>query len=373
MNAVKATFEKANPGVTIQVKDYSQNFREVIGTQLAGGNAPDVLAITGGGGNNISAKVAGDKGYYADLSGQSWAAMVPATPKEQLSNTKGQLVAVPMTLSSIGGIYNQGAIQAAGLSVPNTWSQVLQFCQEAKAKGKVAYGLGLSDTWTTQMIPYALTASLVYGPDPKFTSEQSKGTKSFSQSAWKTSLDMYMQMKGQGCFNSSPNGTPYSQVQDAIRKGKTLATVSVASETAAIELTGPADLDLTYAAFPATDDASQTYLSTSTVGFGMNAKTQKKALAEKFLSWLATPETQVAYAKAFGDTAAMPGDVKQERQVSTLVQEYVDKDRITVWPDRDWPTTTIQPEVFDGVQALFSGRAHVGDVLKKMDAAFTQS
>ncbi|TCK59244.1 ABC transporter substrate-binding protein [Curtobacterium sp. PhB136] len=372
INAVKGAFEKANPGVNVVVKDYSQNYRTVIGAQLTAGNAPDLLAVPAGGGNNISARGAGDKGYYANLNDQSWAKDVSDTQKEQLSNSKGQLMAVPVTLSSIGGVYNHGAVEAAGLTVPTTWDGVLDFCRGAKAKGNVAYGLGLSDTWTDQLIPYALTASLVYGPDPDFTAKQDAGKATFSDSAWKKALNMYMQMEQAGCFNSSPNGTPYSSVQDAIRKGTTLATVTVSSETAAIKAGGPSDLTLDYAAFPATNTPSDTYLGTSSLGFGINAKTNNKALAEKFLTYLATPKAQIGFSNTWGDAAAMPGTTKQDSQVNKVVQQFVTEDKTTTWPDRNWPTAALGAELPTGIQALFSGTGTVKDMLAKLDDLYTQ-
>ncbi|NRG43066.1 extracellular solute-binding protein [Rathayibacter sp. VKM Ac-2835] len=367
---VVAAFEKANPDITVEVKEYAQNYREVVGTQLSGGNATDLIEIPGGGGNVISARVAGDRGFYADLADSSWAADIPEAARQQLSLDGGELVGVPMVLSSIGGIYNQGALDTAGLSVPTTWSEVLQFCGDAKEKGLTAYGLGLSDTWTTQLIPYALTASLVYGPDPEFIDQQVDGDATFADSKWKDAFDQYLEMRDAGCFNESPNGTPYSQVQDAIRQGTTLGTVSIAAETKNIATGGPSDLKLTYALFPATDDTADEYLPTSVSGFAVNAASENTEATQAFVDYLATPEAQIIFANAFGDAAAMPGDEPATDAVSTLVAQYAGENKVTTWPDRLWPSTTVQPAVFDGVQALFNDSETVDGLLTKMDSAF---
>jgi raffinose/stachyose/melibiose transport system substrate-binding protein len=373
VNAVVEKFKQQYPDITVEVKDMAQSYREVLGSQLAGNNAPDVMEIPGGGGNPISAKVAGGRGFFADLSGTSWASSVPEIAKQQLENDKNKLVAVPMVVSSIGGIYNQNALDEVGLTVPKTWSEVLDFCADATAKGRVAYGLGLSDTWTTQLIPYALSSSLVYGPNPNFLQDQLAGHASFNDSAWKDSFDKYLEMQKAGCFNPSPVGTPYATVQDAIRKGTTLGTVSVANENANIAKNGPANLKLTYAAFPATDNPDGQYLPLSTSGFALNAKSAKNGAAATFIDYLAEPSTQVAYAQSFGDAPAMPGSEKLTSDIAQLAKQYIEKNHTTTWPDRLWPNATIQPKVFDGVQALFIGSATVPDVLGKMDAAFKAS
>ena len=373
MKTVVGAFQQAHPGVTVEVRDSPENYLQVTGTQLTGGTAPDVLQVFPGNGNNVSPIIAGDRGYFADLSAESWTSNVPDSTKRLLSTSEGKLVAVPMTFSSIGVIYNQGALDKLGLKQPTTWSDLINFCKDARSAGKVAFGLGLSDAWTTQLIPYALTASLVYGKDRDFVEKQTNGTTSFSDSGWRTALDKYLEMDQNKCFNASPAGTPYSAVQDAIRKGDTLATVTVAAETAAIKSTGPADLSLTYAAMPATDKAEDNFLSATTgPSFAVNAKSKKTDLAKEFVAYLASPETQVAYANAYGDTAAMPGNLKQDSQVAQLVNKYASTDKYSTWPDQLWPSTTVQPAMFAGIQGIFSGQDTPDGVLKKMDAAFKE-
>lgn len=371
MKAVVKKFENDNPGVTIQLKNTPENYDQITSTQLTGGNAPDVIQIEVGSGNNDSAVKAGDKGYFTNLSGESFASKIPADARRVLNNTKGQLMGVPMTFSSIAGVYNATAMKSVGLTAPTTWPEVLQFCADAKAKGKVAYGLGLSDTWTTQLIPYALVATLVYGKDPTFTERQLKGDESFSNSGWKKAMAMYVEMGKQGCFNASPAGTPYATVQHAVASGSTLGTVTVAAETAAIKALAPKTTDIEYQTFPASDVASDNYLSAN-VGpsFAVNSKAKNQALAKKFLAYLATPSTQIAYATAYGDTAAMPGNLKQDSQVATLVSGYVKSKKIAGWPDNEWPSTAVQQDVFSGVQGIFSNQATVKSVLAKMDSDF---
>lgn len=371
MKAIVAAFEKEHPDVTVEIRDSPENYLQVTGTQLTGGTAPDILQVFPGNGNNVSPIIAGGRGYFADLSAESWASEVPESTKPLLSTSDGKLVAVPMTFSSIGVVYNQGQLDKLGLKQPSTWSEVIQFCSDARAAGKVPFGLGLSDAWTTQLIPYALTASLVYGQDPDFVKKQTEGSVSFSDSGWRTALDKYLEMEKNKCFNDSPAGTPYSAVQDAIRKGDTLATVTVAAESNTIKETGPKDLQVSYAAFPATDIKDENFLSATTgPSFAVNSKSKNADLAKQFMAWLASPETQIAYANAYGDTAAMPGDLKQDSPVAALVNEYASTEKYSTWPDQLWPSTTVQPAMFAGIQGMFSGQDTPESVLKKMDAAY---
>ncbi|CAH0123815.1 Multiple sugar-binding protein [Microbacterium sp. Bi98] len=370
--AAAALFEEANPGTKVELKNVTDPDGQIIGTQLAGGNASDVIVIQPGSGGIISAQVAGDRGQLTDLSDEPWADTVPESAKRVLVTSEGELVAVPMTFSSIGGVYNETAIESVGMTIPTTWPEVLQFCADAKANGKVAYGLGLSDAWTTQLIPYALVATLVYAEDPDFIQKQDDGTATFSDSGWKTAMDKYEEMGTEGCFNESPAGTPYATVQNAVASGSTLATVTVAAETASIQALAPEGTAIQYAAFPATDNADDTYLAAN-VGpaLAVTAKAKNVELAKKFVAFLAEPETQIAFANAYGDTAAMPGDLKQDTQVSDLALSYINSQKISGWPDNQWPTgTSLKDDMYSGIQGMFSGQATPESTLEAMDTAF---
>jgi len=110
MKGVISAFEDANPGVKVVVKDSPENYQQVAATQLTGGTAPDVIQIWPGVGNNMSIDVLGGKDQLTDLTGASWAESLPDSALTLLSKDD-KLLAVPMTFSSIGGIYNQKELE----------------------------------------------------------------------------------------------------------------------------------------------------------------------------------------------------------------------------------------------------------------------
>ena len=83
--------------------------------------------------------------------------------KSVLRSADGEIMAVPVTVSAIGGVYNTTAMDELGLTPPTTWSELLGFCHDATASGRVAYGLGLKDAWTSQFVSYALGQPQMYG------------------------------------------------------------------------------------------------------------------------------------------------------------------------------------------------------------------
>ena len=89
------------------------------------------------------------------------------------------------------------------------------------------------------LLPYALTASLVYRPTPDFVEQQTAGTASFSNSEWTTALDKFRQMIDAGCFTEDATGTKLEAAQEQVAKGEALGMVAVSTQIGAIERMAP--------------------------------------------------------------------------------------------------------------------------------------
>ena len=87
--------------------------------------------------------------------------------------------------------------------------RAVQVLRRRQGDGQVAFALGGATPWNTQLIPYALTPTLVYGPDPDFPQEMAAGKATFADSDWMTPFDKYPEMHTAGCFQDSALGTTY--------------------------------------------------------------------------------------------------------------------------------------------------------------------
>ncbi|GAA2892904.1 extracellular solute-binding protein [Streptosporangium fragile] len=373
--AVEA-FEKANPGVTVQTTftEDDASYQQQIRTQLSSGTAPDVFRMWPGGGNTMAVRDLGADGMLLDLSGESWAGGLSPDLRAVTSDPNGKIVAVPVTIGAIGAVWNDQALRKSGLSTPTTWPQVLAFCKAAKEKNVIAFALGLKSSWVTQLVPYALTASLVYGPNPGFAQQQKDGTASFATSPWKQALEQYLQMRDAGCFNDSPNGVGYDEQMQMLAQGKALGVVHVLSAVASALTYAPQGTTFSMTPFPATDNADATYLPVSVgIVYGVNAKAKNPALAKKFMQFLASPEGQALYATASGSSPALNSPSFQADALQQPVLEAVKSGRSTLYPDQAWPNPKVQQEHLTSIQELFNGTIDVPTVLARMDKAFAST
>jgi raffinose/stachyose/melibiose transport system substrate-binding protein len=371
--AAVAAFEKANPGVTVKTifTEDDASYQQQIRTQLSSGTAPDVFRMWPGGGNTMAVRDLSKDGMLMDLSAESWASGLGADLKAVTSDPAGKVVAVPVTIGAIGAVWNDQALQASGLAKPATWPQVLAFCRDAKAKGVVPFALGLKSAWVTQLVPYALTASLVYGPTRDFTQRQLDGKAAFADSAWKQALEKYLEMRDKGCFNDSPNGVGYDEQMRMFGQGKALGVVHVLSAVQSAIEYAPQGTTFSMTPFPATDSADGTYVPVSVgIVYGVNAKAENPALAKKFMEFLASPEGQALYATASGSSPALTSPAFKADALQQPVLDAVESGRSTLYPDQSWPNAKVQQEHLTSIQELFNGTVDVPTVLSRMDKAF---
>lgn len=372
MTAAIEAFKKANPGVDVKAT-YSalDQYQTTTRTQLSSGTAPDVVLVWPGDGNPMAMKTVAGANFLLDLSDQAYVKNVPEAV-QKVTQIDGKTYIAPITFSGIGAVYNEDALKELNLTPPTTWTELLKFCGDAKAAGKVAYALGGATPWNTQLISYALTPTLVYGPNPNFPQEMADGKATFADSEWSTAFDKYLEMQSNGCFQDSPLGTNYETTLSMVGKGDALGVVQVNSAVPGIHKVSP-DVALTLQPLPATDDAAATRMAGATgSSYGINAKTGNKDLALKFINFLTTQDATNLYAETNGALPAIPNDTFKVDPSLASLAEYQKENKTDPFMDQFWPNARVQQTHFDVVQAMLGGNSTVQDALAKMDAAYQQ-
>lgn len=373
--AVIDAFEEANPGVTVKATFANDDaaYQQTLRTQLSAGTAPDVFRIWPGGGNATAVRTLGDDDLLMSLEDESWAGELSDSQRSVSVNSDGTLVGIPVTVVGIGAVWNDQALEEAGLTPPSTWSEVLEFCTAAKEKGKVAFALGLKSAWTTQLVPYALTSTLVYGPDADFTEQQLDGSATFVDSEWQTAMDQYAEMRDGGCFNDNPNGVGYDEQMTSLGEGTALGAIQVTSAAANAAQYAAEGTTFSMTPVPATDDPADTYLPVSVgIEYAINADAKEPELAKKFVEFLASSEGQAIYATESGAAPALPSEDFETGPVLAAVAEYQADGRDRPFPDVFWPNPKVQSEHLTSIQELFNGTISTTEVLERMDAAFAE-
>ncbi|HEV8556274.1 MAG TPA: extracellular solute-binding protein [Actinophytocola sp.] len=368
-DVVKA-FEAANPGVKVNfTTSGADQYQQQIRTQLSSGTAPDVMTVWPGNGNPGATYVLAKPGYLLDLSDQPWAAKYPNAIKS-VAQYEGKTYNAIFGQNGIGAVYNQEALQKAGLTAPGTWTELLAFCRAAAAKGTPAFALGIQDKWVTQIVLYALVATAVYGTDRDFDKKMQSGQASFAKSAWTTAMAKYQEMSGAGCFQQSPLSTSYEASQQLAATGKTLGLIQGNWVIALLKKQNPSGT-FTLKALPATDAPSGFVMPAAAgAGYGVNAKTRNKDLALKFVNYVMSPEGMNLFVKKQGGLPSLSDTGFTVDPSLTELSKFVTSDRTVPFMDQLWPNAKVQQTMLSGLQEIFSGQSTSDKMLAAMDTDY---
>lgn len=365
---IEAYKKKTGLDINLTVADTAQ-YQTTLRTQLSSGTASDVFTVWPGSGNPGAISILQKAGYLADLSDRPWAGKVEPGTAEQLK-IGGKTYGLPSKLDAVGAIYNTATLKETGLKVPKTYGELLTFCADVKAKGKVAFALGIQTDWVTQLIPYALVASTVYAADPGFNDKMAQRQATFVGSGWESALAKYQEMSKAGCFNDDPLGTDVTASYSLVNTGKAVGVVQVLASYSQITSTAPEGAEFGFFPLPGGDSGANPVPRGIGVSFAVNDKAENRVNALGFVDWLATPEaTKVWFGAAPGIPAIQGADIKAEPAVQEAI-DIIAEGRTAPFPDTGWPSARVQAAHFAGIQQLFSGQADVKQVLASMDEAY---
>ncbi|RAO32626.1 hypothetical protein ONO23_03044 [Micromonospora noduli] len=368
-DVVKA-FEAANPGVKVNfTTSGADQYQAQIRTQLSSGTAPDVMTVWPGNGNPGATYVLSKPGYLLDLSDQPWAAKLPDSFK-QVAQYEGKTYNALFGLNGIGAVYNDEALSKSGLKAPTTWTELMSFCRDAAAKGTPAYALGIQDNWVTQLVLYALAATVVFGQDKDFNTKLAAGQTTFAGSAWTQAMAKYTEMNTAGCFQKNPLGTSYEASQTLAATGKTLGIIQGNWIIGLLKGKNP-NGKFTMTALPATD-APATFLvpAAAGAGYGVNAKAKNKELALKFITYVMSPEGMKLFNEKQGSLPTLPDAGTTVDPGLKQLTTFVEENKTVPFMDQLWPNAKVQQTMLSGLQELFSNQATADDVLKDMDTEY---
>src|SRR5262249_24872417 len=147
-------------------------------TELAAGNAPDLLSTSAGCGTPIAVCTLAKSAHLAPMVKKPWVnRSLPLVTSA--GKYGGGLVAFTPIVSPFGAFTNDELFTKLGLKIPQTFSQLLAVCQKAKAAGTVALLLpGQSVTFVSFLIA-DLAVATVYGKDKHWAAALRAGKVTF--------------------------------------------------------------------------------------------------------------------------------------------------------------------------------------------------
>lgn len=307
-----------------------EQFRAQLSSWLTSSNPPDVFTWFAG---SVSARFA-DAGYLLDLS-DVWENGPPAqyapALKDLSTDSSGQQFFIPTSYSFWGVFYFKSKFEEWGVSVPETWDDLLSLCETLKSQGVDPLANGIGSTPWMASGWFDILNLRVNGAD--FHRALLNGEHSFDSAEVRETMERY----GELVPFFDPNMFSYAW-QDAV-------TPFAQGRTAMYNCGGfltqnfPGDDDLDFFSVPILDSSVPRAEETPTDGYFAAAQSGNPEGAKEFLTWMSTGEAQSAYLEASqaGDLPTSP-EVSQD-QFSPILQKVRDMiaeaDQVTQFFNRD--------------------------------------
>jgi len=145
-NAVLDGFKKANPDINVSYKSTGDNTPTVLATAVAGGNPPDLAAVS-------------QPGLVSDFQKKGALKNIDYAKAALTNNYPADIAKIGVIGGHVYGFlikgankstvwYNVSSFKNAGVSHVGTWAQFVKAAKTLKASGTPAFSIGGADGWT---------------------------------------------------------------------------------------------------------------------------------------------------------------------------------------------------------------------------------
>jgi raffinose/stachyose/melibiose transport system substrate-binding protein len=333
-----ADFTKANPDVDIDVQTVqNEDFDSKLQTALNSGDAPDVFLQRGGGKLDAMVKAGQVKDITDGISDDARSDIGEGT--FDAGSIDGKVYSMPVAVLPGGFWYSQDVFAAAGITTPPTTMDELDEAVTAlKDSGTQPVALGGKDAWPAAHW-YFFFALRACSSD---VLEKAATDRDFSDQCWVDAAQDLADFRDTEPFNEGFLTT-------AAQQGAGSSAGLIANKQAGMELMGAWDPgviasltpdakplpDLGWFPFPAIDGGDGEPGAIMGGVDGYSCSTDAPDSCVDFLNYLATPDVQVAYYKAFN--APPVNTVAQESVTEPYLQDvisaYNDAPFVSQWLD----------------------------------------
>jgi raffinose/stachyose/melibiose transport system substrate-binding protein len=370
-----ANFERAYPNIDVNITylPTAQAVMDLETTELAAGNAPELLMSFPACGTAIAICVLGKAGHLAPMLKKPWTKRSLPLVISQDKLGKALLAFTP-TVQPMGIFTNDDRFKQLGLKVPQTFAQLLTVCQKAKAAGTAAVVLDGANKGDVLLVIVSLAVANVYGKDAHWNAKRRAGKVTFAGSqGWRRSLQQFVEMNTAGCFQPGMAGA--SAQPTLFARGQGLMMAAISSQKGLIDAAGAPPFRYSHHPFPGGTTATQISMlvnDAASVSVNADSSAHGQAAAQTFVDFIARPKQNSLFARIGGGLTHdefmkvqlpdfMAGDASVLKQ-----RKYV------IGPIGGWWNAAVSKSLQDNQIGLITGQRSVDDVLHGMDAAWKQ-
>ncbi len=370
-------FERAYPNIHVDMRYVPNNttLYQVETTQLAAGNAPELLATNPGCGTPIAVCVMAKAGHLASMVNKPWAEKArPGALVTSYAKYGKTLFAFVPQLGPHGIATNDSMFRRLGLKIPQTYSQLLDVCGKAKAAGTSAVISHLGSGSAVSGWIFSFAASLVYAKDRHWTAKLKAGKVTFAgSSGWRQAMQRFIGMNDAGCFQPGATGVTSGNAGAVLfAQGQGLMRDMTSNQWGLIVDAKPA-FSYSFHRMPTGTRATDTTTSISLlqgVSVNAHASAEKRAAAQTFVDFIARPKQNALFTKASGGLTQSQFRTGQVPAYMSSMRTVFSNRKYIISPAAAWWNPDVSLALQQNGIGLITGQRSIDEVLTTMDAAW---
>jgi raffinose/stachyose/melibiose transport system substrate-binding protein len=262
------------------------------------GNPPDLDCDN----YNITTSIFLSRGVLSDLSDLPEAELIDPNVQglvSQFATYKGQVNALPYSVTAAGVIYNVELFDKYGIAIPKTWTELIETCEKLKAKNVTPFYETYKDPWTIKQGAFDYVSGGMLDVAGFFKNLKAQGTDVGPDSAvsfertFGPAVKKVLQL--QKYANPDAGSRTFADGTAAFAAGKAAMSLQGPWAIGQIELANP-KLKVGTFALPATDDPADTKCRVNLdLALWIPQSTKKREAAVKLLSYLMQPSVINTY------------------------------------------------------------------------------
>lgn len=297
-----SAFQEANPGITVRFEAFeAASYATILSTALSADNGPDVMMVRAYG----AFETVANGGYLMPLTADDVPGLadLPQTAlASQTLRADGQVYGVPFASQTMLVIYNKDIYEQLGLSIPETWDDLVANAEAIKGAGMFAFGNGTATAWQNETIVSALGASII-GRD--FYDDLLAEEADFTDPRFVEGLTKLQEISAY--FPDGFIGLDYASAQQLVASGLAGMFAGGSFELANFRSQNPG-LNLGVFATPGISADDEKLVATFfDGGYAGYAQTKHPEAVKTFLAYLATQEFGQVFANELGNITPIPG------------------------------------------------------------------
>jgi raffinose/stachyose/melibiose transport system substrate-binding protein len=371
-DVVNANFERVYPNIEIDATYPAGTVRDQLElTQLAAGNAADVLSVSPGCFKRVAVCPFAKAGYLAPMINKTW---VRWSMPWVLSLDKygPNLYAFTPQVAPMGMFTNDDLFKKLGLKVPQTFTQLLDLCHRARTLGTVAMVFS-ADAQEVSNLLADLAVGTVYGKDKQWPAKLRAGKVSFNGTpGWHAALQEFVDMNANGCFQPGVTGTSSASAHAQFALGRALIDPSVSTNKGLIDAGSPA-FSFSHHPFPGGTAPGQTATFINIqAGLSVNAHSSSanQVAAQTFLDFLARPKQNELFVRINGGLTQYQFLHGQLPAFMSAYAPVLGNHAYVVNPQQTWWNPDVLLALQQNQIGLITGQRSITDLLSAMDAAW---